>query len=192
MTHLFLFTIGPVQSFIAAARRTQDLYVGSRMLSMIARAGVLAAQDAKVEMLFPVTDASGELPLSVSHRFAFLSEHEPGELARHIEDAMRSQWLDEFAARVRDWLTVQLGSSDWHDTFDKQTANWLECYWVAVPYEDNKHGECFRAAGKALAARKQARSFPQVKRSGAEMHLDWRSVRPTAELGSFTEKSGRD
>ena len=31
--HLFLFTIGPVQSFIAQARKTQDLYAGSRILS---------------------------------------------------------------------------------------------------------------------------------------------------------------
>jgi len=33
MTHLFLFTIGPVQSFIAQARKVQDLAAGSQMLS---------------------------------------------------------------------------------------------------------------------------------------------------------------
>ncbi len=31
--HLFLFTLGPVQSFIAQARKTQDLYAGSETLS---------------------------------------------------------------------------------------------------------------------------------------------------------------
>lgn len=30
---LFLFTIGPVRSFIARARKTQDLYAGSFLLS---------------------------------------------------------------------------------------------------------------------------------------------------------------
>lgn len=33
MEHLFLFTISPVQSFIAQARKTQDLYAGSLLLS---------------------------------------------------------------------------------------------------------------------------------------------------------------
>ncbi|NTW88345.1 MAG: hypothetical protein HGB26_04300 [Desulfobulbaceae bacterium] len=30
--YLFLFTIGPVQSFIAQARKTRDLYAGSAIL----------------------------------------------------------------------------------------------------------------------------------------------------------------
>ncbi|MFQ3646977.1 MAG: type III-B CRISPR-associated protein Cas10/Cmr2, partial [Anaerolinea sp.] len=43
MTHLYLFQIGPVQAFIAQARRTQDLLVGSRILSDLASAGIKAA-----------------------------------------------------------------------------------------------------------------------------------------------------
>lgn len=31
-SYLFLFTIGPVQSFIAQARKTRDLYAGSKIL----------------------------------------------------------------------------------------------------------------------------------------------------------------
>jgi len=33
--YLFLFTIGPVQSFIAQARKTRDLYAGSAILGEI-------------------------------------------------------------------------------------------------------------------------------------------------------------
>ena len=35
--HLFLFTISPVQAFIAQARKAQDLYAGSRLLSDLVR-----------------------------------------------------------------------------------------------------------------------------------------------------------
>lgn len=35
MKEIVIFAIGPVQSYIAAARRTQDLWAGSRLLSDI-------------------------------------------------------------------------------------------------------------------------------------------------------------
>ncbi|MDM7323637.1 MAG: type III-B CRISPR-associated protein Cas10/Cmr2, partial [Thermus sp.] len=33
MNHLLAISLGPVQEFIATARRTRDLYAGSRLLS---------------------------------------------------------------------------------------------------------------------------------------------------------------
>ena len=38
MEYLFLASIGPVQSFIASARRTRDLWFGSMLLSELAKA----------------------------------------------------------------------------------------------------------------------------------------------------------
>jgi CRISPR-associated protein Cmr2 len=38
MTFLFIATIGPVQPFIASARRTRDLYLGSTLLSELSKA----------------------------------------------------------------------------------------------------------------------------------------------------------
>ena len=43
--HLFLFTIGPVQRFIALARKTQDLYAGSYLLSHLCRIGGKKAEE---------------------------------------------------------------------------------------------------------------------------------------------------
>jgi len=37
---LVIFALGPVQAFIATARRTQDLWMGSQLLSLLALAGV--------------------------------------------------------------------------------------------------------------------------------------------------------
>jgi len=37
---LFLFTIGPVQSYISQARKTQDLYAGSFLLSHLSDAAI--------------------------------------------------------------------------------------------------------------------------------------------------------
>ena len=40
--HLLLVTLGPVQDFIAQARRTRDLWYGSHMLSELGRAAARA------------------------------------------------------------------------------------------------------------------------------------------------------
>ena len=55
MKYLFSMTVGPVQSFIVAARKTRDLYAGSWVLSEVAKA---AARPLSQGLIFPAaTDA---------------------------------------------------------------------------------------------------------------------------------------
>ncbi len=42
--HLLAVTVGPVQDFIAAARRTRDLWFGSYLLSEISKAAAKAVR----------------------------------------------------------------------------------------------------------------------------------------------------
>lgn len=172
-TYLHLIQIGPVQSFIAAARRTQDLYVGSRLLSMIAAEGVSAAQraDPHAELLFPVADERGRLPSTVPHRFAFLSKEEPVALAHAVEQGVNDFWKRGIAGHVRGWLHDQIGPGEWAEVFDRQVEHWLEVYCVAVPYDQNNHGASYRAATEAMSARKQARHFPQINEPGRKCTL---------------------
>lgn len=53
--HIFILSIGPVQSFIAQARKTQDLYAGSQILSQLVEAGINAIPelDREKELIFP-------------------------------------------------------------------------------------------------------------------------------------------
>ena len=44
MSHLLAISVGPVQEFIAAARRTRDLWFGSYLLSEISRAVAKAVE----------------------------------------------------------------------------------------------------------------------------------------------------
>ena len=54
---LLVFSIGPVQDFIATARRTQDLWMGSYILAYLSAAAmrVLAGNDLNV-ILYPTLD----------------------------------------------------------------------------------------------------------------------------------------
>ena len=56
---LLQISVGPVQEFIAAARRTRDLWFGSSMLSEISKAAAKAVKDAGAELIFP--EPNGDL-----------------------------------------------------------------------------------------------------------------------------------
>lgn len=204
--HLFLFQIGPVQSFIAAARKTQDLYVGSRLLSVLASAGVEAAHQAGGSLLFPVI-TRGEAPATTPHRFAFLSADEPEGVAEFAARAIQDRWA-AITNAAGDYLFRAVGGGDWVDIYQRQAQSWLEIHWVAVPYA-GQHGEAFRRAGQALAMRRLSRTFtqpgddaPDTKKctltgAGRALPLDWdvlraaigdtegKLIRPNEALGAL-------
>src|SRR5579883_270591 len=51
--HLLLVTVGPVQEFIAQARRTRDLWYGSHLLSELGRAAARHLLAGGAELIFP-------------------------------------------------------------------------------------------------------------------------------------------
>src|SRR5690606_36119506 len=55
--HLLLITLGPVQDFIAQARRTRDLWYGSHLLSELGRAAARALLDGGAQLIFPALKA---------------------------------------------------------------------------------------------------------------------------------------
>ena len=52
--YLFLFTIGPVQGFIAQARKTRDLYAGSAILGEIISAAIDQTKKMAEKSLFQI------------------------------------------------------------------------------------------------------------------------------------------
>ena len=56
MTYLVAIAIGPVQDFIAAARRCRDLWYGSWLLSEISKAAALELQERGANLIFPAPE----------------------------------------------------------------------------------------------------------------------------------------
>lgn len=183
MAHLFLFQLGPVQSFIAAGRRTKDLYVGSRVLSELAKAGLIAAwHSSGFQPVFPMLTHNHQLPQGVPHRFAFVSDDGPQEVAMRVEQAVHAHWRDRIALKVYQNLSNLIGAGDWQVTFERQMTDWIEFYWVAVDYDNGDHGGSLQRANVALAQRKLVRHFPQIEEPGRKctltgsqsaLNLDW-------------------
>lgn len=185
MPYLFLFQIGPVQSFIAAGRRTQDLYVGSRMLSELAKAGIEAVKgDPDFIPIFPMVQ-NGNLPEIVPHRFAFLISQEVHEVEHKVKEAIDKCWSQQFADPVREKLIELVGAGAWQTVYDRQCKNWREFYWVAVPYNPEEHSLSFKEANTALNQRKLLRDFSKIDEPGRKctltgsqsaLNLDWQRI----------------
>ncbi|TVR63994.1 MAG: type III-B CRISPR-associated protein Cas10/Cmr2 [Candidatus Competibacteraceae bacterium] len=100
----FHFTLGPVQSFVAQARRTRDFWAGSFLLSWLAGAAMQTVIAQKGTIAFPTADEgylgwlrgkeSGKRPRqgSIPNRFkATIGEHfQPVLVERAVRDAWRA------------------------------------------------------------------------------------------------------
>lgn len=55
-SQVFQFTLGPVQSFVAQARRTRDFWAGSFILSWLSSVAIAAIEKQGGKIQFPVPD----------------------------------------------------------------------------------------------------------------------------------------
>lgn len=160
-----LFTIGPVQSFISAARRTQDLWAGSYLLSYLTWAAIeeiveaigpdavifpnLLGQplcDRWLKQKYQITSVDKPLRAedlilpSLPNRFLAIVPAKQGkDLAKRAEVAVQQQWQC-ISKAVRLDLEKILGSTPaWSETWDRQTNNLFETYWQIYPWLPEGH-----------------------------------------------------
>jgi CRISPR-associated protein Cmr2 len=174
--HLLLVTLGPVQDFIAQARRTRDLWYGSHLLSELGRAAARALVDDGAKLIFPSLQkgdpqldqcfaplrADGTPPQNIANKI--LAEVpdgvEPQQLASAARRAVMDFWRDEIAARVKESCHGILADdidavwAEQIDTFLEFAASWL-------PLGDYASTRC--QLEQAIAGRKLLRDFGSWK-----------------------------
>lgn len=163
-TYLFLFTIGPVQSFIAKARKTQDLFAGSRMLSELARVGIELVLSDKFggELIFPSDATATSIPNRFMAQFIG-TEDQALELGRATENKVR----EKFEEIANNSLKVALGALNLAEesptkiAFNQQLDNFLEIFWALEPILENTEGE--EEAGYEAAYKRLERSVGGLK-----------------------------
>ncbi|MGB3692378.1 MAG: type III-B CRISPR-associated protein Cas10/Cmr2 [Spirulinaceae cyanobacterium] len=162
-----LFSIGPVQAFISAARKTQDLWAGSYLLSYLnwAAMEVIAEEIGPDAVIFPnllgqplcdrwlknthkITPVNSSLNLakltlpSIPNRFLAIVPAKRGkELAQEAAEKMRFQWR-EIATKVREDLELKQvlngkNKPNWTKTWERQIENALTTYWQIYPWQLN-------------------------------------------------------
>ncbi len=161
MNHLLAISLGPVQDFIAAARRTADLYAGSQILQELCKAAAQAldAQDAQgAGLIFPSSakaDGANKILAQVE-----ADPEKLAEAARHAAQqrlmALWQQHTKGFAHKIdQKRAMVQLES-------------FLEFYaaWLPLP-DERQYKEVRQEVERLLAGRKALRDFTPMDQADA-------------------------
>jgi CRISPR-associated protein Cmr2 len=168
-----LFTIGPVQGFIAAARKTRDLWMGSFLLSYLTwhAIKVIAERLGPDHVLFPSllgqplvdfwlahekgvpiekpsTDQFDQLRLATlpNRFFAVVPAEQAEELAVQAKDAVRKEW-HRLAEIVWQGICQQVPEfAKAKFIWERQLAQFPEVYWAIYEWDETpqKIAELFR------------------------------------------------
>ena len=183
--YLFLFTIGPVQSFIAQARKTRDLYAGSAILGEIIGAAINKTISLNADNKIIVPDPNRK---AKPNRFlARISTESPSEFGQKIERTARSKWtaiaLQSFhdagisnPPRTNGFNEEQgykfdeeaLSSVTPHEA-KEQIDNFLEIFWSLIPFNESVDGyrKTHNEIQQWIAAIKNTRMFNQIDEPAA-------------------------
>ncbi len=167
---IFIFSLGPVQGFIAEARRLGDLDAGSRLLVKLATAAGVAIQNAGGSLIFPVK-LGDDVPNKLVARVPTGSVEAMPQAA---QQAIQTEW-QKYVSNARQRLMDDGPTPDpvWEAIWDRQVNSLWETYWVAAPEKGDYHA-AYGAASRAFDAAKRTRIFPQIEEGGVKDSLSGR------------------
>lgn len=192
MKYLININIGPVQSFIEAARRTRDLWYGSWLISELAKCAARTILEQPNNLLISpaITQVEQLTPeyMAVNRLLAVIED--PIRLGQKIREQLEIFLLEQWT-QVCSRIAISIGSSQaelpveslkaWIDLDanpEGQIRDLVECIWVAVPYDPDRYKECRDEAERMLAARKNTRNFEPVQ---------WGRRKPKSSLDGIRE-----
>ncbi len=164
MSFLFECAIGPVQDFIATARRSRDLRYGSQMLSELSKAAARAIANNGGQLVFPFT-ADIETDLAAGSKFN--APNKIVAVTTVMPDVTAETASNAIAARLHELRDEAFGDIQTQPLFDRTLANvqvddLIEFYWASVQFDDNEdYATARRMAESVLSARKATRDFSQ-------------------------------
>jgi len=158
---LFLLTVTPVQAFIAASRKTQDLYAGSRILSRLCLTAIHTIKSRyQAQIMYPSENID-----SLPNRVLALVESDGDReklmsMGRDIEDAIRGEFADMADAVIRG-LGLEV-----HSDLRAQIEQYLQIYWVFCPLDGKTYAEAYREITAVMGAIKNTKIFGQLAEAG--------------------------
>jgi len=141
-TYLFTLTISPVQSFIAQARKSQDLFAGSEILSQLM--GKVLETFTDKERIFPRKKEA------VSNKILAKLENKTEEDIKKIGEDLEEKINKEFINTVFKETKC----------YDNSLQNFFQVYWVAVVLDDD-YQKRYKQLERNLGAVKNLRTFKQ-------------------------------
>jgi CRISPR-associated protein Cmr2 len=159
---VLIFTLSPVQSFIAEARRTADLFVGSAILSELAKAAAQAIGTANLVYPAPV----GEDVNVPNVLVAYLPAEEAPSIARHAEEALHRRWQEIADSARQVFAKLEFVDETFDTIWNRQIGNFWEIYWTIAAEDTNGYTDAYQRARVALDAVKRSRLFAPSEEPG--------------------------
>ena len=167
MPYLISISIGPVQEFIAAARKTRDLWAGSNLLSEVARAAAERLDNDGCKLIYPFGRTLCDRDLSVPNKILAQAADDPppAKLASAAREAAE-QFLQEALQGALQKVQHNFPSID-RQTCLAQVKGFLEFYAAWWPLEGTDFAVARERVEELLAGRKALRDFrPPCSRAG--------------------------
>jgi CRISPR-associated protein Cmr2 len=161
--YLFLFTIGSVQSFIAQARKTQDFYAGSFLLSALIDCTMKKLSNTVngCEFIFP-----GKNVQSKPNRFiAEIESDDIEKIGNELKDFVKNEF-----AKIGPTILSRLHLGTYVD-FNLQITDFLQVYWFALLSDEKNYTDTYNELETYLGAVKNVRDFQQLKETGRKCSL---------------------
>lgn len=167
--HLFIFTVSPVQKFIAQARKARDLYAGSQILSELTSAALKELQhlpEGGQEVIFPdsgIENGFGRIGGLPNRIVAILKTDSPQTVPLNVERAVRNRLksIAEEAYNSKFSIQDKLGKK-----FVAQIEDYFYYNWVITSVENTDYAEKYKRIEKLLAAAKNLRCFRHPAEEG--------------------------
>ncbi len=166
MKNLFLFTISPVQSFIAQARKSQDLFAGSKLLSNLCRTAIVKFDSLypSSEIIFPANWKNDNAALP--NRFLAvidITADDRLKLGKDIEEVVRI----EFASIAREVFRKNAKGEQIPLGFMQQIEEHLNLHWLFEEMQGKSYVESYYNIEANLGAIKNVRLFDQLPETEA-------------------------
>ncbi|MGZ5444632.1 MAG: Cas10/Cmr2 second palm domain-containing protein [Thermoanaerobaculia bacterium] len=172
---LLTFSIGPVHTFIAQARRVADLWAGSSLLSHLIKIAIREAFRNDADLLFPYVEKPARvggtaIPDGLPNRFVCrVDAVRATSCAQNMAAAVRGEWNAVVAKAVAELAGVGLepdrsirpGSNGQRS----QTDAVLDIAWSWVP-ETGGYRAASDAGARQFAASRMFRPFLQISEPG--------------------------
>jgi len=159
---LTAMSIGPVQGFISASRKTRDLWFGSFILSELSKAAAREVECSGGELVFPCPESKESLEQesdwSVANIILAVKDgDDPIEFTRSIRKAVQNCWED-YCSQAYEIASAYIDRDIWNSQLDDV----IEFYssWVDLP-EGSDYASRRQRVMYLLAGRKNCRDFFQ-------------------------------
>ncbi len=172
-TYLIQIAVGPVQDFIASARKLRDLWFGSYILSELSKITALQLHKDGCKLIFPAiaqpSDLEANSPLIVANKIlaTYEGEQEPRLLIENPKKSWRSL-LNQMTEKTIQEITHKHSELEIReDMLRQQMADVGEFFGVWTPLSQDNYVEARNRVEQLLAGRKNLREFQAPSWPGA-------------------------